>query len=202
MRMGKGKDWGIMRLDADRVPIRMVILERAPSAPMGMLGTRKDLGELVVLFHAGTRSLVDLALAAVGRIRRLELSGQHVAEAVLMIGDERGGRAHAARAILGRALLAHQEAMGSGQIVLQAHPSADYELKDEILALAGMLTSEAHGGSVTINVRFGAEGPPLEVRATAVGDVVDVSVEDGDRPDEVEKSGIRVRSSVEAEASG
>ena len=200
--MAKTKGWGTMRLDPpDRTPIRMVILERAPSGPMGSLGSRRDLAELVVLFHAGTRSLVDLALSAVGRIKRIEHDGQHVVEAVLMIGDERGGRAHAARAILGRALMAHQEAMGSGEIVLQAEPSADHGLRHEVLTLAGTLTSEARDGSVGISVRFGPELQPLPTSQLAEG-VIDVSVEDGEAPDELDKSGVRLRASMWAGAWG
>lgn len=114
----------------------------------------------VVAFGQGPDDLLRRTqdrLDAIGLRKR----GVHVA--VLACSAATGGAVAGSRAELARALLRAVRSTSHGRLILSANGRASRDLRQELLELAGALSSELRGSSATVTVRF------LESPRTAAG---------------------------------
>jgi hypothetical protein len=118
----------------------------------------------VVAFSQGPEDLLRRTHEKLDAIRRRE---RGALVAVLACSTATGGATAGSRAELARALLRAVRSASHGRLILSANRRASRDLRQELLELAGALSSELHGSSATICVRF-TETPPKPASRTLV----------------------------------
>jgi len=139
-------------LNAKRPPVRLLIAEEGASVAHRRTSGNNGHSELAIFVPAGSDSPSRLALRTLRHIADIERSGQRISRAVITAGARSDGQVLAARSLVARALIAHQTAVGCGELVLVTRADAGSRAQHELLALAGTLTSELGTSRISIRV--------------------------------------------------
>jgi hypothetical protein len=144
--------------------VLLVVLERGGVWPECVEQCRLRTSETVVLAQGDSETPSQLARRACRRLAALRETGRGVEGAAIAAGDTTDQALVASRCSISQAILrGMREATDSGKrLWLVAPERANHGTRQELLALAGELTSEFLDPELTISVKFdGAAQAPL-----------------------------------------
>ncbi len=138
--------------------LHFVVLEGGAALP-DQRGHEHDF-HVVSMGRGAGASSAALTAKALRRVGRLERAGRRIDQAVISVGRD-GRGPESARALLARALLVHQTRHGGSVLEFVAPADVEADVRRELLALVGTLTSELNAPVPVVRLRF-VSPPALE----------------------------------------
>jgi hypothetical protein len=139
------------RGECDVTTVSLVVMEPGSEWPRSV-GHHSNL----VAFSQKGERLLQRTQEELAALRRGQ---QNVRVAVLACNGETGGEAEGYRAQIAHTLLAAVTGTTFGRLVLTASGGASLRVRQELLALAGMLSEQLRGTTATVSVRFTEASP-------------------------------------------
>lgn len=133
-------------------PMTLVVVEDGVSLPKDLGRVDGGFYELVVVAQDRI-TLTDLVLRVSRTLVSFEQRGRRLERAILVVGGQSDASAHAARCLIARSLAAHLATAAKGELEIVSHKGNEASRRHELLALAGILTSEAPS-HLSVSVRF------------------------------------------------
>ena len=139
---------------ANNPPVHLIFVERGGYLSKAL--SRDEGWDVVVLAEAAAGTS---AREAIRSIARLERSGQNVARAEVLVGDQDVAatvKGFEQRAALAVALVRHMARTGRGELTFVADAASSRSLKAELLALVDTLLTTMGAPEVGLRVQFRA----------------------------------------------
>jgi hypothetical protein len=133
-------------------PMTLVVVEDGTTLPKDLGRADGGFYELVVVAQDRVTP-TDLVLRVARNLASFEQRGRRLERAMLVVGDRSDASADAARCLIARSLAAHLAASSNGELEIVCGQGSKASRRHELLALAGVLTSEAPS-NLSVSVRF------------------------------------------------
>lgn len=133
-------------------PTTLVVVEDGTTLPKNIGRADGGFHELVVVAQDRVTP-TDLVLRVARTLVSFEQRGRTLERAVLIVGGRNDASADAARCLIARSLAAHLATSSKGELEIVYCKSDKASRRHELLALAGVLTSEAPS-HLSVSVRF------------------------------------------------
>jgi hypothetical protein len=143
-------------VDAASRPTRLILVEDSARWPL-VSSTRPI--ETMVIAQSGD-AYEAFGARALRKLASLTAAGRPVRSAFFAVGHRTEADAERCRHAIARAVAAHIDGCGGGELVFVSQPSSGVEARSSLVTLADGLLADLGSDAVSISIQFGAPAPP------------------------------------------
>jgi hypothetical protein len=139
--------------DPSARPTRLILVEDSARWPL-VASTRPT--ETMVIAQSGD-TYEAFGARAMRKLASLAATKRPVRSAFLAVGERSAGDAAHGRAAIARAVAAHMNQSGGGELIFVSQPESGVEVRRTLVSLADGLLAELGPNDISISIQFGPE---------------------------------------------